>query len=250
MTLDVFLSHCWKADSVGRNNHTRARQLCTHIRNSGMSVWFDEDNMKHGNIYSAMARGIDECDVVVVCITKAYIYKVNNGLKSMRRIDNCACEWSYSIARRKPIIAAIMEPDMLDTTTWPAGQISMHIASNIYVDASGDNWDEIASKIKRIVRSISPTSISPTSISPTSISPTLISPTSISPTSISPTSISPTSISRPVVERTNHHMQLPKISSCHEIILDTPRGNMCSYMCNRPRKSMPRWERKRRVRSL
>ena len=129
MSLDIFLSHCWKADSIGRNNHTRARQLCTHITNSGLSVWFDEDNMKHGNIYSAMARGIDDCDVVVVCITRAYIYKVNNGLKSMRCIDNCACEWSYSIARRKPIIAAIMEPDMLDTTTWPAGQISMHIAS-------------------------------------------------------------------------------------------------------------------------
>lgn len=225
MSFDIFLSHCWKRDSVGRNNHTRARQLCTHIQKFGLSVWFDEENLKYGNIYSAMAKGIDECDVIVVCITREYIHKVNNGLRSIRSVDNCACEWSYAIARRKPIIAVIMEPDMLDTTTWPAGQISMHIASNIYVDASGDDWDEIASKVKQVVMSISPAP-------------------------------SPRLSPRLVLEKQKTSLKLPPIPTPYKIILgdDTPRGGgVFSCVCrSRPWRGDTKsgWGRRRRVMSM
>lgn len=130
--------------------------MCIALQRANIRVWFDEDHLVCGNIYSGMARGIDASDVVLVCLTKAYMDKVNDGLKSLRTIDNCACEWSYALARRKPVVALVMEPDMLDTRLWPSGPVSMHLASNIYVDASGDDWNDIASRVCSVLRSISP----------------------------------------------------------------------------------------------
>lgn len=152
MTTDIFLSYCWKADTLGRNTHNRVTKLCEFIRYRGLTVWFDKDSLRYGNIYSGMSRGIDGADIVIVCITRTYVEKVYNALMSIQAVDNCACEWSYAIHRRKPIIPVIMEPGMLDSTTWPPGPVGMHIASNIYVDASGDNWDGISKQIEMLVR--------------------------------------------------------------------------------------------------
>lgn len=232
MPTDIFLSHCWQFDSTGRDNHTRARKLCRHLRNTGLTVWFDEDNLKCGNIYSVMARGINDAEVMVVCITRKYIEKINNGLHNMRSIDNCACEWSCAIAHRKPIIAAIMEADMLDTTNWAAGPVSMHIGSNIYVDASGDDWNEITENIKALVRCISPMP------SPKCFNGKYVNSRHrhVPPLQLAPL-LKPAALAPPYRDAPWRKETLPMISpDCNIISDNSPRNNSRFYICGLWRK--------------
>ena len=153
---DFFLSHTWRNDDQNRDTHRRVDQLRQALTDRGFIVWFDEENIKVGNIHTAMAAGIEHASVFVVCITRAYISKVHEGLSSLRNRDNCAHEWSCAVSRRKPMIGVVMESSMLGSSNWPYGPIPMHLASNLYVDASGDDWDRIAQKLISMYRSISP----------------------------------------------------------------------------------------------
>lgn len=152
----VFLSHCWRKDSLGRSTHARARQLCEALKRAGERVWFDEEQLACGNIYAGMTRGIDEMDVFIACITRAYIEKVNAGLKHLQNRDNCALEYSYAMIRHKPVIGVVMEPDLLDACRWPVGPVTMHLGGNIFIDATGDDWSAIADRVCHIIRHISP----------------------------------------------------------------------------------------------
>ena len=63
-----------------------------------------------GNIDAAMADGIDNSEVIIVCLTEMYFKKVNETAKDPRQRDNCLKEWTYSNTRNKLIIPVIMEP--------------------------------------------------------------------------------------------------------------------------------------------
>ena len=54
---DVFLSHPWAEDEVGRNTHERVKLVKEALEARGISAWFDEEQMQ-GDIYHRMARGI------------------------------------------------------------------------------------------------------------------------------------------------------------------------------------------------
>ena len=111
----VFLSHTWQSDASGRDTHQRVKQLNDALCQRGkLTTWFDETDM-HGNITLAMCNGIDQCDVVVVCITRAYIDKCNAS-----ESNNCGLELNYAYERKRAtrLIPIVMEACCLDTHTW------------------------------------------------------------------------------------------------------------------------------------
>jgi hypothetical protein len=104
---DLFLSHAWGWDAVGRDNHERVRQValglqshglkpwlsqCTHsphccsrarfsrwrvhcVCGAGLKIWLDEEEM-HDDLTNQMSDGIDCSRLVAVFITTSYIRKV------------------------------------------------------------------------------------------------------------------------------------------------------------------------------
>jgi hypothetical protein len=133
----VFFSHTWKPDKLGRNNHNRVKALVDLMIIKGWDVWFDEYNMM-GNIDASMADGIDACDCILICLTEEYCKKINETARNPRQRDNCLNEWTYSCTRNKLMIPIIMEPHMLDPKQWPAGIVPLYLGSTLYIDASYD----------------------------------------------------------------------------------------------------------------
>lgn len=138
MKKQIFFSHDWRIDSQGRNNHKRVHSIVKQIQKYGYSTWFDEEDM-NGNIDAAMADGIEHADAVIVCITETYCNKINNASRDSRKRDNCLKEWTYAHARNKLMIPIIMEHQMLDTSKWPPGVVSMYLASTLYINATKDS---------------------------------------------------------------------------------------------------------------
>ena len=138
MKKQLFFSHDWRIDSQGRNNHERVRTIVKKIQKYGLTTWFDEEDM-NGNIDAAMADGIENSDAVIVCITETYCNKINNASRDSRIRDNCLKEWTYAQARNKLLIPLIMEPNMLNTSQWPPGVVSMYLASTLYISAIHDD---------------------------------------------------------------------------------------------------------------
>ena len=134
MSKQLFFSHDWKLDSMGRNNHKRVHAIVKKIQKYGYTTWFDEEDMT-GNIDAAMADGIEQADAVIVCITESYCNKINNASRDTRIRDNCLKEWTYAHARGKLMIPLIMEPNMLNTNNWPPGVLSMYLATTLYISA-------------------------------------------------------------------------------------------------------------------
>jgi hypothetical protein len=46
---DVFLSHDWGTDELGRNNHGRVRTINRILKEKGLHTWFDKEELK-GNV--------------------------------------------------------------------------------------------------------------------------------------------------------------------------------------------------------
>jgi len=136
-TKQLFFSHTWKADKLGRDTHKRVYELARLMERCGWSIWIDEENMK-GNIDAAMASGIDGADAVIVCLTENYCKKVNETARNPRKRDNCLKEWTYANIRNKLMIPIVMEPELLSMNNWPAGIVSLHFGSTLYVNASMD----------------------------------------------------------------------------------------------------------------
>ena len=74
-TFDLFLSHDWGIDEQARDNHERVQRLNALLQASGVTTWFDAEQME-GNIVDRMCDGIDRSTLVVICVTKNYIRKV------------------------------------------------------------------------------------------------------------------------------------------------------------------------------
>ena len=69
LQFDCFLSHNWGTDAEGRDNHGRVSRVNERLCRAGLSVWFDEVQMK-GDIHAQMSEGIDSSVVFVACVTR------------------------------------------------------------------------------------------------------------------------------------------------------------------------------------
>ena len=100
-TLDaVFITHDWgKGDleELGRDNHARAAALNRALTSAGVPTWFDEEKME-GQVDVAMAEGLEESALVLVCVTQRYMEKV----KGKNQADNCFTEFAYAVRAHTP----------------------------------------------------------------------------------------------------------------------------------------------------
>jgi hypothetical protein len=124
MSLSVFASHDWGVDRI---NHDRVKEVALQLRQRGIRVWLDETNMK-GNVFDAMCRGIDSCDVVLVFVTTQYIQKVREGAEA----DHVRREFMY-VAHKCPgkMLPVRFDPQL--PRSWD-GPVGMCLGSSLYVD--------------------------------------------------------------------------------------------------------------------
>lgn len=150
MKKQIFISHTWKPDSLGRDTHKRAQHLKCSLEKLGWSVWFDETDM-HGNIDASMANGIDNCSVVLFCLTHTYFENIENAANTSR-MSNCLKEWNYSQIRNKLSLPVLFEPELCDLNQWPPGVISMTFGRSLYIDASLSCIDRATRKVHQQLR--------------------------------------------------------------------------------------------------
>jgi len=135
----VFLTHTWVKDELNRDNHARVAAV-----NKLLQTWFDEDKMVE-HIYQKMAQGIDDSDIILVFITKAYMEKLNT-----EGHDNCKKEFTYAITRKKKMIPIVMEPCMRDQEHW-IGTLGVNLAGDLYVNMSESNSEnDVIALVERV----------------------------------------------------------------------------------------------------
>ena len=130
---DIFISHAWGKDELDRDNHERCKLIAQKLIDNGYTVWIDFNEM-YGNIDSSIMKGINNCKIVLVCLTKKYCDKINNCAINQLTNDNCYKEWNYSLFRQKIIIPILMEPCMINIFLQKEGIIQMYLNSLMYID--------------------------------------------------------------------------------------------------------------------
>ncbi len=143
MSKEIFISHAWGNDSDNRDNHKRCEQLFNILKSNEYSVWFDKYDMS-GNIDSCIMNGINNCKVVLLCLTEKYFNKINNAVHGQVLNDNCYKEWNYSLFKQKKIIPIIMDSKTSNIYLNTDGVIQMYLNSCLYIDMSKDFTDDIS----------------------------------------------------------------------------------------------------------
>ena len=140
MPKDIFLSHAWANDNFNRNNHKRCKVLCDKLLEKGYSVWFDEYDMV-GNIDNCIIKNINNCNIVLICLTEEYNKKLNNGINGTKINDNCFKEWNYILFKNKPIIPIFMEEKMFELfNSNEGGLLNMYLNSLVYMNITDDDY--------------------------------------------------------------------------------------------------------------
>ena len=138
---DIFISHAWGRDELNRDNHKRCQLIADKLFNYGYSVWFDSNDL-YGNIDSSIIKGIDNCKIVLVCLTKRYCDKINNCVMNQLINDNCYKEWNYSLFKQKIIIPILMEPSMINYFLKNGGIIQMYLNSIMFINFTTNLEDD------------------------------------------------------------------------------------------------------------
>ena len=130
----AFLSHEWGADLANRN-HFRVKGFDEKLKQWTISTWFDSDRLTR-DVMTEITAGIDKTKIVLLFLTKRYMEKVV-GTAIPRDIEYCHIEFHSAIRRRgrDHILVIIMEPDLLDKTTW-FGPVADTLRSALCIDFS------------------------------------------------------------------------------------------------------------------
>jgi WD40 repeat protein len=133
---DVFLTHDWGVDELGRANHDRVAIINKELKALGFVTWFDSDKMT-GDVVDKMISGINHTSVVIVFVTQRYMQKVNGSNAN----DNCRKEFKYAAQTKSStkMIPVVMEPRMKDINGNWTDLIKMELGNILYVDFSNDN---------------------------------------------------------------------------------------------------------------
>ena len=145
----LFFSHTWRYDEQNRNTHNRVKYIGELMHQMGWSIWLDEDNMS-GNMDSVMVNGIRNCQVVIICLTAAYIKKVNRASEDGITRDNCYKEWTFSNNVQKRMLPIILEPAVINMID--KGVIDLFLGNTFYIDLSDINNKSIKALNEAILR--------------------------------------------------------------------------------------------------
>ena len=135
---DVFLTHDWGKDELGRGNHERVAVVNTALKELGYTTWFDSDRMT-GDIMQQMAAGIDNTKVVLVFVTQRYAQKVGGTNEA----DNCKLEFQYATRMKTKalMVPIIMEDRMKRPSEW-TGPVGFALGGELALRMSFDFDDK------------------------------------------------------------------------------------------------------------
>ena len=100
-----------------------------------------------GNIDASIKKGIDDAEIVLVCLTYTYREKIDRTSKDQSLRDNCFKEWNYLSCQNKIILPIVMEPFLLDIKEYQKTITSLLIGNTLFIDASDDNLTKASDKI-------------------------------------------------------------------------------------------------------
>lgn len=126
---DVFLSYCWA-------NKDRIVEIVEHFRRSQICVWIDDEQMRGGSCFEAMARGIETSRLVLIAMSRPYY-----------RSANCRREAEYAARINKPII-----PLRVEERYRPASWLGLIAGAELYFEFSG--LRDIGHEALRLVQSV------------------------------------------------------------------------------------------------
>lgn len=149
----LFFSHSWKNDNLGRSNHIRVYKMANILKNLGYTIWIDEDDMI-GDIDYAMFSGIENSSIIMVCLSESYFKKISYASRNPHSRDNCYKEWTYSNAREKMMLPVIMEPSLKNIAKWPPSVISLYFASQLYIDCTNNDLHLNANNIVKYLKKL------------------------------------------------------------------------------------------------
>ena len=158
MEYKIFLSHTWEKDEENRDTHKRVLQVKKELEKLGIKTWLDEDNMVH-DIDGSMSMGINDCTAIIIFITKKYSNKVNHAANDPSCIDNCYKECIYAYNSEKPCIPVVFEKCMKSTKNWEPGLIKFYFGNRLYINGSGNDYNNIANEIVRLIKRTSERSL-------------------------------------------------------------------------------------------
>jgi len=92
---ELFLSHTWQKLEDGSDCHARVQTVSKKLEDRGWKCWLDTQDMG-ADVKSSMAQGIEECMVVLIFLSKAYIKKVVEN----RNHDNVAFEYRHTMNQK------------------------------------------------------------------------------------------------------------------------------------------------------
>tara|TARA_B100001093_G_scaffold460241_1_gene473910 strand:- start:1220 stop:1924 length:705 start_codon:yes stop_codon:yes gene_type:complete len=151
MYKEIFLSHAWGQDTLGRDNHKRVENLYKLLINKGYTVWFDKTDLI-GNIDNSIIKGINNCNIVIICLTENYCNKINHSVYENMPNDNCYKEWNFTLFKQKIIIPLIMEPSMENIFLKNDGVIQMYLNNLMYINFTDDyenDFDILCKTLKK-----------------------------------------------------------------------------------------------------
>mmetsp|Transcript_53759 Transcript_53759/g.128145 ORF Transcript_53759/g.128145 Transcript_53759/m.128145 type:complete len:349 (+) Transcript_53759:204-1250(+) len=166
----IFLTHDWADDELGRSNHARVKHVYLRLKAMGITAWFDEEEMR-GDINGKMAEGIDNAKTVGVFVTKRYIDKAS-GKGDAGANDNCKFEFDYALRQKgvESIIVLVMEPRCRNSKKW-TGTVGGKLANLLHIDLSKDGapFEKGVQLLyeKILAKTSSPVSATPTSATAT-----------------------------------------------------------------------------------
>lgn len=138
----VFFSHAWGADG---SEHARVLVLARELRRRyNWDVWVDEDSGDmHGALDIALASAIDRSKIVTVCLTPAYVEKLDRDVSHGLIRENCRKEWEYTRLKKKATLPIVMDPSLRRTDHWGVVAGMGFGSSTMYVDASRADDDVV-----------------------------------------------------------------------------------------------------------
>ncbi len=84
--------------SYAHENKEEVMEMLDHLTQSGLTVWKDTEEMKHGSIDEHMMNGIRNSQVFVACVSTQY-----------EGSENCMKEFNYAIANKNDIVFVLFE---------------------------------------------------------------------------------------------------------------------------------------------
>jgi hypothetical protein len=198
---DLFLTHNWAKDSLGRSNHERVVAVCRALTTRGIRCWIDEVEMQ-GDIQQVMCKGIDESQMALCFITQEYILKVSGDGPRGKR-DNCYFEFNYLYNSGKPLLAVVMEPSCRNTSTWK-GKVGATLGSELFFDladtsihsfSGGAAFEKKMDELSETVRKLLPKLVGIQALGARQASSQAIAGTSPAPVTAVPTAAASSSVS-------------------------------------------------------